>query len=116
MEESNTTFENLPNAVSKLSSEVSELKRLFLEKSDGSNVFSEELLTIQQASEYLNLSVPTLYGYVQRAAIPVCKRGKRLYFSKQELFDWIKLGRKKTFLETSSDADAYFSKKKGGRI
>ena len=38
----------------------------------------EQLLTVQQAAELLNLSVPTLYGYTQRAEIPVCKRGKRL--------------------------------------
>jgi len=56
----------------------------------------EQLLTVQQAAELLNLSVPTLYGYTQRAEIPVCKRGKRLYFSKQSLFEWIKDGRKKT--------------------
>lgn len=55
----------------------------------------EQLLTVQQAAELLNLSVPTLYGYTQRAEIPVCKRGKRLYFSKQSLFEWIKDGRKK---------------------
>jgi len=61
----------------------------------------------------LNLSVPTLYGYTQRAEIPVCKRGKRLYFSKQSLFEWIKDGRKKTLAETASEAETYL-KKKGG--
>ena len=73
----------------------------------------EQLLTVQQAAELLNLSVPTLYGYTQRAEIPVCKRGKRLYFSKQSLFEWIKDGRKKTLAETASEAEAYL-KKKGG--
>ena len=73
----------------------------------------EQLLTVQQAAELLNLSVPTLYGYTQRAEIPVCKRGKRLYFSKQSLFEWIKDGRKKTLAETASEADTYL-KKKGG--
>jgi len=73
----------------------------------------EQLLTVQQAAELLNLSVPTLYGYTQRAEIPVCKRGKRLYFSRQSLFEWIKAGRKKTLAETASDAEQYL-KKKGG--
>jgi len=75
---------------------------------------SEQLLTIQQAGEILNLSVPTLYGYVHRAEIPVCKRGKRLYFSKQELLEWIKQGRKKTFAETTVEAE-YYLKNKGGK-
>ena len=73
----------------------------------------EQLLTVQQAAELLNLSVPTLYGYTQRAEIPGCKRGKRLYFSKQSLFEWIKDGRKKTLAETASEAETYL-KKKGG--
>jgi len=46
--------------------------------------------------------------------IPVCKRGKRLYFSKQSLFEWIKDGRKKTLAETASEAETYL-KKKGGK-
>jgi excisionase family DNA binding protein len=73
----------------------------------------EQLLTVQQAAELLNLSVATLYGYTQRAEIPVCKRGKRLYFSKQSLFEWIKDGRKKTLAETATEAENYL-KKKGG--
>lgn len=73
----------------------------------------EQLLTVQQAAELLNLSVPTLYGYTQRAEIPVCKRGKRLYFSKQSLFEWIKDGRKKTLAETASEAEQYCKTKKG---
>jgi excisionase family DNA binding protein len=73
----------------------------------------EQLLTVQQAAELLNLSVPTLYGYSQRAEIPVCKRGKRLYFSKQSLFEWIKDGKKKTLAETASEAEKYLKTKKG---
>ena len=83
-------------------------------KEQGYQQEGEQLLTIQQAGEMLNLTVPTLYGYVQRAEIPVCKRGKRLYFSKQELLQWIKAGRKKTLAETVSEADQYLIKKKGG--
>jgi excisionase family DNA binding protein len=64
----------------------------------------EQLLTIQQAGQLLNLSVPTLYGYVHRAEIPVCKRGKRLYFSKLDLLEWIKLGKKKTVSEIKNEA------------
>ena len=73
----------------------------------------EQLLTVQQAAEFLNLSVPTLYGYSQRAEIPVCKRGKRLYFSKQSLFEWIKDGKKKTLAETAREAEQYCKTKKG---
>ena len=67
---------------------------------------AEELLTVKQAAELLKLSVPTIYGYVQRQEIPVSKRGKRLYFSKQELLDWVKEGRKKTLSEIEEQANS----------
>ena len=70
----------------------------------------EELLTVKQAAELLKLSVPTIYGYVQRAEIPVSKRGKRLYFSKQELLDWVKEGRKRTLSEIEHEANSRIRK------
>lgn len=51
---------------------------------------SDELLTVKQVANLLSLSVPTIYGYVSRHEIPFSKRGKRLYFSKQDLMNWIK--------------------------
>ena len=53
----------------------------------------DKLLTIQETSEFLNLSVPTIYSKHSKREIPgVCKQGKRLYFSKQRLIEWIKSG------------------------
>jgi len=102
----NLTFNELPQAVSDLTREIKEIKELLLAKK--SDVAPEEdlLLTIKQAGELLNLSVPTLYGYVQRSEIPVSKRGKRLYFSKKELLDWVKEGRKKTLAEMDEQANS----------
>lgn len=73
----------------------------------------EQFLTIQQASELLNLSVPTLYSKVSKGELPVMKRGKRLYFSQTELLNYIKEGKKKTTTEIEAEADAYLSNKKG---
>lgn len=73
---------------------------------------ADQLLTIQQAAEFLNLSVPTLYTKVHNAEIPVYKKTKRLYFSKQELTDWIKAGRKKTTSEIAAEAEQYVNGKK----
>lgn len=73
---------------------------------------ADQLLTIQQAAEFLNLSVPTLYGKVHNAEIPVCKRSKRLYFSKQELFEYVKAGRRKTVTEIAAETENYLSNRK----
>lgn len=75
----------------------------------------DELLTIQQAAEILKLSVPTIYGLVSRTEIPHAKKGKRLYFSKQELLDWVQSGRKKTNAEIAADATAYCNNTKNKR-
>lgn len=76
----------------------------------------DSLLNIKQAAELLGLSVPTLYSKVSKAEIPVSKQGNRLYFSKQELTNWIKTGRKKTIAETQVGAETYLqTKNKGGQ-
>lgn len=107
------TFEQLPDAVSKLVDKVSNIESLLSNyqckvKSDD----ADQLLTVNQTAELLSLAVPTIYGLVQRSKIPVCKKGKRLYFSKQELTDWIRTGRKKTISEVEAETDQFFSNHK----
>ncbi len=86
-------------------------------KNNNQNTFPqpevEDLLSIKEAAKFLHLSVPTIYGYVSKNEIPFSKKGKRLYFSKQELTEWIKTGRSKTTLEISSEANTYLKVKKG---
>lgn len=72
----------------------------------------EQLLTIQEAAEFLNLSVPTMYSKVSKNELPVMKRSKRLYFSRTELMNYIKEGRKKSNAEIEAEAEAYLSNNK----
>ena len=74
----------------------------------------EQLLTIQEAAEFLSLTVPTMYSKVSKREIPVMKRSKRLYFSRTELLDYLKDGRKKSNAEIEQEAKAYFSNNKKG--
>ena len=109
------TFDKLPEAVTMLTKEVSELKRLLIEKQEQPIInLPEQLLTIQEAAEFLSLSVPTLYSKVSKREIPVMKRGKRLYFSRTELLDYLKEGRRKTNAEIEQEAEAYLLNKKKG--
>lgn len=77
---------------------------------------TDELLTVQDTAKFLSLSVPTVYGLISKGELPVMKRSKRCYFSKVELINYLKQGRKKTLAETAAEADAYLGnhKKKGG--
>lgn len=72
---------------------------------------TEQLLTVQEAAEFLNLKVPTIYSKVSRGELPVMKRGKRLYFSSTELMEYLKGGRKKSNAEIESEAENYLGKK-----
>ena len=112
--EQNLTFDQLPKAVTMLTKEVSELKRLLIEKQEQTPTEQpEQLLTVQEAAQFLNLTVPTIYSKVSKGELPVMKRSKRLYFSSTELMAYLKEGRKKSNAEIEAEAEAYLNKKGG---
>lgn len=111
----NLTFDQLPKAVTMLAKEVSELKRLLIEKQEQPPTEQpEQLLTVQEAAQFLSLTVPTIYSKVSKRELPVMKRSKRLYFSSTELMEYIKKGRKKSIAEIELDAEAYLMNNKKG--
>lgn len=105
------TFEQLPGVIETLALQVTNIERILSERNETPSE-ADQLLTIQQAAELLCLSVPTIYGLVSRSEIPCMKKGKRLYFSKFELTDWIKTGRKNTIAQNNGETDKYLSNKK----
>jgi excisionase family DNA binding protein len=107
------TFEQLPEAVTKLTKEVSELKQLLINKSEQQPIQQpEKLLNIQEAAELLNLTVPTMYSKVSKGELPVMKRSKRLYFSRTELIQYLKAGKRKSSVEIDAEAEMYLSNSK----
>ena len=113
--EQDLTFDLLPKAVTQLTNEVSELKRLIIENQEQTLAEQpEQLLTIKEAAQFLKLTVPTIYSKVSKGELPVMKRGKRLYFSNTELMEYIKEGRKKSNAEIEQEAEAYLTHKKKG--
>ncbi|MGA1976615.1 MAG: helix-turn-helix domain-containing protein [Bacteroidales bacterium] len=107
------TFELLPQAVHQLFDKLENIERLLLSKSKGPQPEVDELLTVQDTAKFLSLSVPTIYGLISKGELPVMKRSKRCYFSKIELLNYLRQGRKKTLAETASEANQYLNKKKG---
>lgn len=105
------TFEKLPEAISKLQDQVNNIEKILLDRHHSTQE-ADELLTIEDAAKFLNLSVPTIYSKVCRKEIPVNKQGKRLYFYKSELIAWIKSGRKKTAAEIHREAEQILASNK----
>lgn len=50
----------------------------------------DEFINVQQASEYCKIPITTIYEYTSMKKIPFHKKGKKLFFVKQELSDWMK--------------------------
>jgi excisionase family DNA binding protein len=72
----------------------------------------KDLLTVHEAAEFLTLAVPTIYSMVSRGTLPFMKRSKRIYFSRIELVEFLKAGRRQTTAEMAANADEFIPKRK----
>lgn len=70
---------------------------------------TEEFIDIKQVAEILKLSVATVYGLNFRKEIPYYKKGKKIYYKKNEIFDWINSGEVKPMKEILSVTNAKIS-------
>ena len=112
----NLTFNELPEAISRLSEQLNNLEKLLLEKQEQPINEPEQLLNVQGAAKFLGLTVPTIYSKVSKNELPVMKRGKRLYFSSIELLEYIKSGRKKSNAEIEAEAERHLLNTKKGLL
>lgn len=95
-----------------------ELETYFETKQKPEKTSSEQLtqlLSIDEVAALLHLSKATVYSKHSKGELPgVCKRGKRLYFQRDVIINWIKESRIKSKVEIQQDAET-FLKKKGGK-
>ena len=104
------TFDHLPQAVYEIHQRIERIEQLLIQISKaGPN--SDQILTVSEAAEFLDLSVATIYKMTSGGELPFMKRGKRCYFSKTELLTYLQLGRRKTNLKIEAEADAYIRKR-----
>ena len=73
-----------------------------------------ELLTISEASNFLNLAKQTLYGFTSKNLIPFIKKGKKLYFRKSDLEKWLLEGKQLTRTEIENAGFGLLNNKKRG--
>jgi excisionase family DNA binding protein len=77
------------------------------------NEISAKLLSIPEAATFLNLAPQTLYGFTSNRTIPFIKKGKKLYFKRSDLENWLFEGRKATIKELEM---GFTGKIKGGKL
>lgn len=88
------TFDKLPEAVGVLSAKLDRIEQLLQKQGQPVKTETDEILNLDEACMLLKLAKPTIYGLVSQRKLPHMKQGKKLYFSKKELTDWLKKGSK----------------------
>ena len=94
---SKPTFDELPEKVAKLNEKLDKILELLTNPPEPE---FPELLTVKQLVAYLpeNPARQTIYGWVNARKIPYEKHGKRLYFRKFIIDEWLNKGRQMDFL------------------
>lgn len=69
-------------------------------------------MSVDEVAEYLKLKRSGIYGLVHKRKIPHAKRGKRLYFDKHSIDEWIKNGKVDTDDDLHKKASEYLLKNK----
>ena len=64
-----------------------------------------KIMTLDEASNFLQLAKPTIYAKTSKRVIPFHKVGKKLYFKKADLLQWVESHRKKTVSEIKQEFD-----------
>lgn len=93
------TFDQLPAAVFLLIREFHSLKLALQAPQEP----ADQLMTVDQAAEFLTLAKPTIYAMISRGELPNLKRGKRVYFQKSDLLSYLLAGKRKTYKQIRSE-------------
>ncbi len=95
----NNPFETIDSRLTSIESMLLDIKQQRTDNTISKKVDEDEVLNVKQASELLDLAVPTIYSLTSNRILPHSKRGKKLYFSKSELVAWVQSGKRKTVSE-----------------
>lgn len=71
--------------------------------------YTQSILSLTEACNYLNLAKQTIYGFTSKRLIPFIKKGKKLYFKKSDLEEWLLEGKQLTKKEIESKKGGVFS-------
>lgn len=77
-----------------------------LTRQQNNTATDSDLMNVEQAAKFLRRSTTSIYILVSTKKIPYMKQGGRLYFSKNELLEWVRNSKRANGLgSTLSDSD-----------
>ncbi len=98
-----------------MSTETMILEKLSIieQKLEEQNLLKKEVLNFNEAITYLDISASHMYKLTSQKLIPhFCPQGKKLYFNRIELDEWLQRNRQVTEDEIESMAANYIMKNK----
>lgn len=108
---------NTENPFDRLSQQISNLQKTVDALTENSNQKNEKHNTkvwfdLDELCQYLpdRPAKSTLYLKLSQGKIPGHKNGKKWFFYKNDVDEWLKKGRLKTVLEIEEDSERYLSK------
>ena len=72
----------------------------------------KEFFTTKEAAVFLNIAVSTLYFLNSSKEISYIRKGKKCYYLKEDLMNFLKDGRIKSIKELQNEADNSYRKKR----
>ncbi len=75
----------------------------------------EDILDFNSACQFLKVKPATLYKWTSQNFICYFKKGSKLYFSRNDLIEWVKSGRVKTKIELDDEVDDLLNSKRNRR-
>jgi len=91
--------------------QIEEIVTRCLKKQDNKAI-SDSPLNITEAAAYLKISKDALYQLTSKRLVPFLKSGKRNFFTKELLDNWIASKRQKTISELELEVNQSMSSKK----
>ncbi len=90
-----------------IQNELKEIKELLKKQT----IQQKEILTIEEAADFLDLSTSRLYKMTHNKVIPHYKPGgKKIYLKRKELEEWILNGRVESVNDLGEELDSYLSR------
>ena len=100
MEFRKLSHNDLPEAMAEM---LLRLDRIEANQKAESTERTDQLMTVDQAAKFLTLAKPTIYAMLSRGELPNMKRGKRVYFERSRLLEYLQAGRRKSYRQLSEE-------------
>jgi len=109
-------FEEIIARLERLENQLARIEILFAGV-ESQKINHSKWFSLNELVEYLptHPAKATVYGWIHATKIPHSKKGKRLFFKKSEIDEWLQSGRRKTDIEIEREADDYLNNMAGRR-